>query len=108
MSNTNLEFRNSIFSNMKQLREIDLSNLSAGAAEDASETLLTTNITNFTGFIFENCTALTTVNYPKSIAAIPAYIFKGCSSLNDFNFNDLTNLTSIGTAAFQNSGLSGT
>ncbi|MDE5617791.1 MAG: leucine-rich repeat domain-containing protein, partial [Ureaplasma sp.] len=86
----------------------DLSNLSASAAEGASETLLTTNITNFTGFIFENCTALTTVNYPKSIAAIPNNIFKGCSSLNNFNFNDLTNLTSIGTAAFQNSGLSGT
>ncbi|MDE5617666.1 MAG: leucine-rich repeat domain-containing protein, partial [Ureaplasma sp.] len=43
-----------------------------------------------------------------SIAAIPNNIFKGCSSLNNFNFNDLTNLTSIGTAAFQNSGLTNT
>ncbi|MDE5651684.1 MAG: leucine-rich repeat domain-containing protein, partial [Ureaplasma sp.] len=51
--------------------------------------------------------ALETVKYPNSIPSIPNNTFNGCTSLKNFNFSELTKLTSIGSGAFNNTGLSG-
>jgi len=52
---------------------------------------------------FENCTALETVTFTKTVTLINGYTFNGCTSLKTFNFNE--GLQSIGAYAFQNTGL---
>ena len=104
IENTKLEFRGSDFTNMTKLTEVDLSNLQAASLSDS----LTVNLGNVNGFIFQNCTALETVKYPNSIPSIPNNTFNGCTSLKNFNFSELTKLTSIGSGAFNGTGLSGT
>ena len=48
--------------------------------------------------VFKNCTSLTSVHFPDSMAIISSYAFSGCTSLSSVNFPD--NITLIGSNAF--------
>lgn len=48
--------------------------------------------------VFKNCTSLTSVHFPDSMAMISPSAFKGCTSLSSVNFPD--NITLIGAEAF--------
>ena len=53
-----------------------------------------------TSRIFENCKDLETVTLPTSLTIIPSSLFAGCGRLVSINLEDLSNLTTIGTGAF--------
>ena len=47
---------------------------------------------------FNNCTSLKSIKLPESVTTIEQYAFSGCTSLTEIN---LSNVTSIGNAAFR-------
>jgi hypothetical protein len=57
---------------------------------------------DFSG-MFVGCTSLTSFNLPPNLNAIPDRLFVGCSSLTSFTIPNT--VTSIGVAAFSNSGI---
>ena len=97
----NLDFRASnesgVFSNMPNLETIDLSNLKSDSAD-----VLTANITGLNGLIFNNSPKLANITIAGPIPTIPAYAFKGCTGLQNVDFTQLPNITTIGRGAFQN------
>ena len=54
------------------------------------------------GGIFNGCTSLKSVILPKTLTEIPEGLFSGCSALTSFDFS---NITSIGSSAFEGTGL---
>lgn len=54
---------------------------------------------------FTNCTSLKYVQLPSSLSQISDKVFEGCNKLTNVNLEDLTNLTSIGSAAFNSTAL---
>lgn len=54
---------------------------------------------------FTNCTSLKYVQLPSSLSQISTQVFEGCNKLTNINLGDLTNLTSIGYAAFNSTAL---
>ena len=57
------------------------------------------SITGFTsGYIFENCSGLTSLSVPPRITSIPSGTFKGCSGLTTLDIP--SGVTSIGNSAF--------
>lgn len=53
--------------------------------------------------IFQQCTALTTVDLPKGVTAIPSEMFLGCTALTSITIPD--SVVEIGNQAFSGSGL---
>lgn len=51
------------------------------------------------------CTKLKSVSLPDALTSVPANAFKGCSSLTEVGISENSKLQSIGSNAFQNSGL---
>lgn len=54
---------------------------------------------------FTFCTSLKYVQLPSSLSQISTKVFEGCNKLTNINLEDLTNLTSIGYAAFNSTAL---
>lgn len=54
---------------------------------------------------FTNCTSLKYVQLPSSLSQISTKVFEGCNKLTNINLEDLTNLTSIGSFAFNSTAL---
>ena len=54
---------------------------------------------------FTNCTSLKYVQLPSLLSKISNGVFEGCNKLTNINLGDLTNLTSIGYAAFNSTAL---
>ncbi len=54
---------------------------------------------------FTNCTSLKYVQLPSSLSQISDKVFEGCNKLTNINLGDLTNLTSIGSFAFNSTAL---
>lgn len=81
-------------------------NIGSAAFMDAS-VLSTINLPESVEYIgadaFSGCTSITTLNIPKGIEQISPRTFYGCKSLLSIELN--SNIKSIGTAAFEESGL---
>ena len=54
---------------------------------------------------FASCTSLKYVQLPSLLSKISNKVFEGCNKLTNVNLGDLTNLTSIGSAAFNSTAL---
>ncbi|MBD5258504.1 MAG: leucine-rich repeat protein [Barnesiella sp.] len=57
-------------------------------------------------YMCQGCTALESITFSPETTSIGTYAFDGCTKLYEANINELTNLTSIGEYAFQNTNLS--
>ena len=57
------------------------------------------------GYVFQNCSSLTSVSFPASVTQIGNYCFDGCTQLATATFASGTSALTIGTYAFQNTGL---
>lgn len=58
--------------------------------------------------MFRNCNNLTgSISLPTSVKSINERVFYGCSSLSSVNLHELTQLETIGTDAFEDSGITG-
>ena len=55
--------------------------------------------------VLENCSNIQSFTFPSSINNIPIATFKGCSSLETFNFADQKVITAIGYNAFEGTAL---
>lgn len=53
------------------------------------------------GYIFQNCTSLETVKFPRTLRYISEGMFMGCTNLKTINCSDLTNLQQIQKSAFK-------
>lgn len=51
--------------------------------------------------VFSNCISLKEIELPYGITKLGSYIFSGCSSLTDINFEDCTKLDTVGEYAFK-------
>lgn len=101
IASMSLDFRangeTGVFTGMPSLETIDLSNLKSDSAD-----VITANITGLNGLIFNNSPKLANITIAGPIPTIPNYAFKGCTGLQNVDFTQLTEITSIGTGAFQN------
>jgi len=57
-------------------------------------------VTAIEGYVFHNCSSLTSISIPESVTSIGAYAFGNCSSLTSISIP--RSVTSIGSSAFQN------
>ena len=115
-SNLYLSSTSGVFQNCTSLKEIALpayfpagTRCFSGCTSLQTVTLYeTSNVVPYLGqYMFENCTALTTVNLPSTMYNIGAYAFSGCTALetielpaalqylNDCAFDGCTSLKSI-------------
>lgn len=75
-----------IFKKNTTLETVDLSNL--------------TNLKSIGYSAFRECDSLTSVTFPQILDSIGDYCFYGCSELDTVNFDDLTELTYLGSFSF--------
>ena len=74
--------------------------------KDSIETVvLGDGVTEIPNNFAANCTKLTSVSLPDALTSVPVNAFKGCSSLEKVGISENSELQSIGSNAFQNSGL---
>ena len=74
--------------------------------KDSIETIVLGNeVTEIPNNFAANCTKLTSVSLPDALTSVPVNAFKGCSSLEKVDISENSELQSIGSSAFQNSGL---
>ena len=58
-------------------------------------------VTGIGKYAFQDCTSLTNIDIPDSVANINMYAFRNCTSLTGIDLTGCNNLTSIGNAAFK-------
>ena len=66
------------------------------------------NMTEIPAYVCVDMNKLTKVVLPPTVTTINSQAFKGCKNLVDVNWNDLTQLETIGDAAFKECGFQGT
>ena len=79
---------------------------SLNSQKDSIETIILGNgVTEIPANFAHGCTELTSISLPDALTSVPANAFYDCSSLKKVGISENSELQSIGSNAFQNSGL---